>query len=58
MSHLVENGCDRPGPLPAAREGDDAVAAHVVATTLDGPENAEWRLRIAIFIDKNKFEEA
>ena len=46
---LVEYGCDRSGALPAARERDDAVAAHVVAAALYGSAKDRRRVNLVSF---------
>ena len=37
QANLLENGAQRPAPLSAAGEGNDAVAAHVVTAAHDRP---------------------
>lgn len=36
-TNLLKDGGDRSTPLSPSREGDNAVAAHVVAASHDGP---------------------
>lgn len=37
LSHFLKNGGNRPTPLPASCERNNAVAAHVVAASHDRP---------------------